>query len=69
MTKCPKCGSDDVHAIRVWQGRLGAFIPIGLFSVASVRHHVCASCGFIESYVSDSGARKRIARKWPLAET
>ena len=71
MRKCPKCQSDDVHVIGfpAWYRTIGSYIPIGALSAAPLDHHVCASCGFVESYVRDPGALKKIARKWPLAET
>lgn len=67
---CAKCNSPDVHVISIeWPGRqIGASIPVSMFTSASVAHHVCTSCGYIESYV-DPDARAKIAEKWPLARS
>ena len=64
---CAKCGSDDVSVLDVDFRTIGASIPVGMFSSAKVNHHVCTSCGYVESYVADRDALKKIAEKWPPA--
>ena len=62
---CAKCGSDDVRVLDVDFREIGASIPVGLFSSVKLNHHVCTKCGYVESYVKDADARKKIAEKWP----
>jgi len=62
---CAKCGSDDVRAVDIGWRQIGASIPISAFTSVKLIHHVCTNCGFVESYVADAGARKKIAAKWP----
>jgi predicted nucleic-acid-binding Zn-ribbon protein len=66
---CAKCSSSEVRVIDVeWPGRqIGSTIAVGVFTSAKVNHHVCTNCGFVESYVADRDALKKIAEKWPLA--
>lgn len=66
--KCPKCGSHRVYSGAVVPLKAGPFgsnsIPIGLTSVAALDNYVCADCGFVESYIGESGKLEEISRRW-----
>jgi predicted nucleic-acid-binding Zn-ribbon protein len=66
--KCPKCSSHEIFSgagIALKKGPFGSnSIPIGLTSIAALDNLVCAECGYVESFVSDSDKLAEIARKW-----
>ena len=68
---CPKCTSTDVFSgagIMLKKGPFGSnAIPIGLTSIAALDNYVCASCGYVESYISDSAKLTEIGDKWDRA--
>lgn len=49
-SRCPKCQSDAWHVSRGTEAR-----------------HVfaCATCGYLEYFLLDEGARARVIRRWP----
>lgn len=69
--KCPKCGSEEVYAgdtLPLWtkQGSYYAnSIPISGWRYAEMDNYVCASCGYIESYIGDPRKLRLIQQKWP----
>ena len=69
---CPKCNSCEVFSgagVALKKGPFGSnSIPIGLTSIAALDNFVCAECGYIESYVSDSDKLAEISRKWDKVE-
>ena len=68
---CPKCTSNEVFSgagIVLKKGPFGSnAIPIGLTSIAALDNYVCTSCGYVESYISDSDKLTEITRKWDKA--
>ncbi len=69
--KCVKCGSTNVRRgpkPNVWSGANG-MIPLGSAwgTHVSVRHYVCADCGYAESYVVKDEDREKLRKKWKLA--
>lgn len=70
---CPKCGSDEVYAgTDVWPKR-GPFnsntIPLGFLSSTALDNYVCGRCGFVEHYVSDRNALRKIRENWTEVES
>jgi hypothetical protein len=63
-TPCAKCGGHAVCAIDDLGRRIGNQIPIGLFSAVKVEHHVCTTCGHVETYITDKETLAKIAEKW-----
>ena len=65
---CPKCTSTEVYSgadIILKKGPFGInAIPINLTSIAALDNYVCTSCGYVESYISDTGKLNEISRKW-----
>ncbi len=61
---CPKCGSDEVYVNLSSSTVYSNIVPISFFS--STRHdfYVCANCGYIENYIPDEKALRKIAQKW-----
>ena len=72
--RCPKCGSTEVHAGTRVSAKGGVYgsnsIPIGAlgFSYAALDNYVCATCGYVESYIADEDKLRKIALKWPRVE-
>ncbi len=69
--KCPKCGSEEVHAGVEIVPKSGPFgsnsIPISIVSIAALDNYVCTSCGYLERYIADPDKLKEIGKKWPKA--
>ena len=66
---CPKCGAEDVHfSDKVTKP--GSSFPVS-FPTSQIKwlaihdHYVCAQCGYVESYISDTVELVEIAHKWP----
>lgn len=68
--KCPKCNSRNVYFSKDLPLKGGPFgsnsIPVSLTSMAPLDNYVCSDCGLVESYISNRGKLKEIARKWSL---
>lgn len=56
---CPKCGSTSVTLI---PSELGTYnqIKIDLFGSADLTRYICTSCGYMEQYVGDDEALKKL---------
>jgi predicted nucleic-acid-binding Zn-ribbon protein len=69
--KCPKCGSEAVHAGVEIMPKSGPFgsnsIPISIVSIAALDNYVCTDCGYLERYIADPEKLKEIGKKWPKA--
>jgi predicted nucleic-acid-binding Zn-ribbon protein len=67
--KCSKCGSEEVYSgvdILPKSGPFGSnSIPISIVSIAALDNYVCADCGYLESYISETGKLEEISKKWP----
>jgi hypothetical protein len=66
---CPACGSNEVHT-GASIGRKGGVngshtIAISWFDIVMLDNYVCVNCGYVESYIGDPNALRRIAKKWP----
>lgn len=57
--QCLKCGKSDLLLVPMtrWSDRYKA-LYLGVWKSAAVDHFVCASCGFVEQYVSDEDLPK-----------
>lgn len=66
---CPKCGHASIHSGRdiPVKASSGNTIPIDFKHSAALDNYVCITCGYVESYLSDNEALKRIAEQWPDA--
>lgn len=66
---CPKCGNATVHSGRnvPVKNSSGNMIPIDFKHSVALDNYVCVSCGYIESYISNPEALKRIDEEWPEA--
>ena len=73
---CPKCGSEEVYVKRKNIGG-GNNIPIGSWWQGAVPfdNYVCASCGYVENYISDvdtpsgdGGILRYISEHWERAD-
>lgn len=73
---CPKCGSSEVYSGADVQVKTNGWgmnaIPIkkGFLdpSMAALDNYVCAQCGYVESYISDSKKLKEITQNWSRVE-
>jgi len=69
--KCPKCGSEEVHAGIDVLPKSGPFgsnsIPVSIVSIAALDNYVCTDCGYLERYIAEGEKQKEIAKKWPKA--
>ena len=67
--KCTKCGSEEVYSgvdILPKSGPFGSnSIPVSIVSIAALDNYVCADCGYLESYIAETGKLEEIAKKWP----
>lgn len=63
---CPKCGSYKVYSGRdiPVKANIGNTIPIDFQHNVALDNYVCVACGYVESYISDPDALKRIAAQW-----
>ncbi len=69
--RCPKCNSSEVYAAK----RTGLFhllathgarlLPIEPGVSTRLKNYVCASCGYVESYVTDPWVLGEIKKNWP----
>ena len=70
---CPKCNSTEVFAgtnLVFKGGSYGAnSIPISFWVYAPLDNYVCATCGYVESYVADSNKLSEIRKKWLKVES
>lgn len=67
MSKCMKCGSDELRTKRQNGGAYGMNqLPLGKGRNASVAMDstVCVSCGHVEFGISSSEALSKIAETW-----
>jgi hypothetical protein len=68
---CPQCSSRKVHVNTNVLGKAGAYggnaIPITAWSGVALDNYVCVDCGYVELYISDVGALRKIAENWPKA--
>ncbi|MFL5733449.1 MAG: hypothetical protein ACJ78Q_09615 [Chloroflexia bacterium] len=69
--QCPKCGSFDVRSGAYLPNKQGTYfsntIPVsgGIYPrQVALDNYVCLNCGYLESYISDLEALRRIASKW-----
>ena len=69
--KCTKCGSEAVYSGVEIVPKSGPFgsnsIPVSIVSIAALDNYVCADCGYLESYIAETGKLKEITKKWPKA--
>ncbi len=69
---CPKCGSNEIYSdaiVSLSLNDIGANEVIsggGFFDVTPIQcqNYACASCGYMERYVTTSADRKRVAENW-----
>jgi len=65
---CPKCGIAQVYSganVSMKGGSYGSnSVPITGFSSAPLDNYVCANCGYVESYISNTDKLKKIKDKW-----
>ena len=61
--KCPKCGSNEVHAVSNTATEVA--IAIKWSSTAYLNYYVCTECGFVELFVRDKHLWPKIAEKYP----
>ena len=61
--RCVKCGSTEVHVSRHFSN----FIVVTSWKRAERYYHVCADCGYVETYIEDREALNAIAAEWPHA--
>lgn len=68
---CPRCDSRRVHSGRDVPVKSSSSntIPIDFTHSVALDNYVCVACGYIESYISDLDALRRIANQWPDALT
>lgn len=61
---CPKCGSHEIH--RGQSAGIYDSIFIGEFLSTPIRttFYLCADCGYMERYVLNADARRRLVEKW-----
>lgn len=76
---CPKCGSDEVFSghnlddtVRYGENESNT-IPlyrnwINIIKGAPLDNYVCTSCGYVESYISDHEALRKISKIWDYAD-
>lgn len=66
---CPKCGHATVYSGRdiAAKANIGNTIPISFKHNAALDNYVCTTCGYVESYITDPDALKRIEQQWPEA--
>lgn len=66
---CPKCGHTSIHSGRdiAVKASSGNTIPIDFQHSAALDNYVCVTCGYVESYLSDTHALERIRKQWPDA--
>ena len=66
---CPKCGHATVHSGRdvPVKNSSGNTIPIDFKNSVALDNYVCVTCGYVESYISNPDAIKRIDEQWPDA--
>lgn len=63
---CPKCKSRDVRSGLQWSRNGKDRIPLGnMITGAPIDIYVCASCGYVETYISDERSLREIAKYWP----
>lgn len=63
---CPKCGSHEVYAgNEIFFKGSNNSIPINFMNSAALDNYVCVNCGYVESYISDSGKLRKIKENWP----
>lgn len=68
---CPKCGSREVYSgtdISFKRGMNNSnTIPLGSMNwPAPLDNYVCASCGYLESYLAREKDLEAVRKKWPL---
>jgi predicted nucleic-acid-binding Zn-ribbon protein len=63
---CPKCGHATVHSGRdiPVKNSSGNTIPIDFKQSVALDNYVCVTCGYVESYISNQEALKRIDEQW-----
>ncbi len=63
---CPKCNSSEIYAGMKWFLKLtsATIIPIALGISAKREYFVCARCGYVESYITDSSMLDEIRKRW-----
>lgn len=68
---CPKCGQQTVYSGRVIPVKAASSnsIPIDFQHSVALDNYVCVTCGYVESYISDEAALRRIESEWPEAAT
>ena len=66
---CPKCGHPSVYSGRDIPVKASSsnMIPIDFKNYVALDNYVCITCGYIESYISDVEALKKIQAKWKHA--
>jgi len=66
---CPKCNSSEVYAGRNLVFKGGSYgsnsVPISFWVAAPLDNYVCASCGYVESYIADPNKLTEIRKRWP----
>jgi C4-type Zn-finger protein len=66
---CPVCGHATVYSGRDLPAKRSHnnTIPIDFRNSVPIDNYVCISCGYIERYISDPDALKKIQAQWSPA--
>ena len=64
--KCSKCDKPDIYSTtKIKKEYISMGIPIGgLYQNVQATYYLCSNCGFLETYVIEVPAIKKIIKSW-----
>jgi predicted nucleic-acid-binding Zn-ribbon protein len=66
---CPKCHQDTIHVkergVQIGDTERGLYVRTKMMvSPCTFRTYICASCGYLETYIADQAKLVEVASAW-----